>query len=311
MYCQSARPFPQSIGAQFNPSINFEVKQSMDHIDLMFKLLNAGKAKDSPEIVTLLETIKATPTPENYIFAKKVVEYWPQTKPATMNYLTHPATLIGGGVGLFGLASVQWLQPFLVWLQKSITLPIVQSPGVLLLIVAALGAMAGAGYSIYCQRGIMLPQFGKTEEGVLTFSRLGILNELGFGALAAATTIWLAAIGIVPFPNMTTSSDTPPTTAASVTAGTVGATSPTTATNLLSWSVVMGSLVSGWYGARMRTARLDQALLTSALAKTAVNDKLSPELEAKILTAPSAAVAATLATGLKVVGTNLPGTAGS
>ena len=72
--------------------------------------------------------------------------------------------------------------------------------------------------------------------------------------------------------------------------------------NLLTFSVILGSIVSGWFGARMRSSRLNQLLLQNALAETARRESAAPELEPLIRSAPSAAEAARLATGKEVVG---------
>ena len=129
----------------------------------------------------------------------------------------------------------------------------------------------------------MFPEFSK-EQNKLILTQYGILNELGFGAIAAATTIWMSVVGL---------SATPPA-------------DPTTISstlNILSWSVIIGSAVSGWLGARMRSSRLDQSLLQTALAETSVLPSGSENLKNLIQSAPSATAAARLATGKEIVGT--------
>ena len=153
----------------------------------------------------------------------------------------------------------------------------------LLIIVALIGAVAGALYSIYSHKGVVFPEFSK-EQNKLILTQYGILNELGFGAIAAATTIWMSVVGL---------SATPPA-------------DPTTISstlNILSWSVIIGSAVSGWLGARMRSSRLDQSLLQTALAETSVLPSGSENLKNLIQSAPSATAAARLATGKEIVGT--------
>ena len=278
----------------------------MDLLSEIFKQLNAGKAKDSPEILALLATIKSA-QPDRYEIAVQIVENWragvaPEQRPWT-EFLPGRNALVGGGMGIAGLISVPWIQPILAWLQQHVTMPVIESPVILLGIVGGLGAVAGACYSIYCHRGIVLPTLGE-REGVLTLTRFGIVNEIGFGALAAVTTIWLAAVGLA----LPESKENPGSIADST--ATVPATATGTAVpapkdrNMLSYSVILGSLVSGWFGARMRSFRLDQALLTDALAKTAVSEKQVPGMEQRILAAPNAAAAAKLATGMDVVGAN-------
>ena len=299
----------------------------MDMIDQIFKQLNAGKGKDSPEIVALLATIKAV-QPNLYDVAVKIVENFipkPNPVPTPSNWLSFN-TLMGGGVGLAGLASTPWIRDGLQWLELHHKLSTVTDPIWLLAIVAGLGAASGAGYSIFSHRGIVWPAVGQ-KDGVLTLTRYGILNETFFGALAAVTTIWLATVGLAPAnanvktllpdptavtpnPAPTTAAPTttaPTTTAPSTNLSVAGPVDGNKGNNLLSYSVIAGSLISGWYGARMRSFRLGQDLLQGALAETAVTDKMSPEMAARILAAPTAATAASLATGGKdVVGANLP-----
>lgn len=275
----------------------------MNLIDEIFKQLKAGKAKDSPEILALLATIKSV-QPESYAIAVQIVENWQSTSKKEpgplMGFVTSRSTLMGGSIGLAGIFSLQWLQPALAWFQQNVPLPVIQSPLLLLLIVGALGAIAGAGYSIYCHSGVVLPTLGK-QEGVLTLTRFGILNEVSFGAMAAVTTIWLAAVGLalpqanaIPMANPVDPANPPdPVPVASAPIN----------PNLLSHSVILGALVSGWMGARMRSSRLDQSLLTNALARTAEMDPQSEKLAKEILAAPNAAAAATLATGMPVIGT--------
>lgn len=264
----------------------------MTPVEMIIKLLNSGKKKDSPEIQSLLESVKAADK-SAYDTILVVVNNWQQPK-NPLGFLGDKSVMVPGGIGLAGLVSLPYLQPFLVWLQKNVTLPAVQSPIPLLLWVAGLGGVSGFVYSVYRSRGIVLPQ-ADDHDGVLTLTRYGFLNELVFGALAAVTTIWLAAVGIAtpePFGDGIAEAALVTETLAKL---------PQTG-SLLTWSVVLGSLMSGWYGARMRSARLDQALLTDALARTAELDKQSPEVAAKILGAPNAAMAATEATGMAVVG---------
>ena len=302
----------------------------MDMIDQIFKQLSAGKGKDSPEIVALLATIKSV-QPNLYDVAVKIVD----------NYVTKPIptsvtggwpsfnTLMGSGVGLAGLASTPWIRDALQWLELNHHLRPVTDPIWLLAIVAGLGATSGAAYSIYVHRGVVRPAVGQ-KDGVLTLTRYGILNEIFFGAVAAVTTIWLATVGLAPanasvkalVPDVTAASPNPPPTnpapanpapvnpAPENPVKTNAVVSPLSdhgnGNNLLSYSVIAGSLISGWYGARMRSFRLGQDLLQGALAETAVTDRMSPEMAARILAAPTAATAANLATGKDVVGANLP-----
>jgi hypothetical protein len=46
--------------------------------------------------------------------------------------------------------------------------------------------------------------------------------------------------------------------------------------NLLTYSVLFGSMIAGWYGARSRNLRLGQSYLQFGLAETATTEKLTP-----------------------------------
>lgn len=127
----------------------------MNLIDEIFKQLNAGKAKDSPEILALLATAKDT-DPGSYEMATKIVNNWPgATQPPRpwSDVLPGRNALMGGGLGVAGLASIPWIQPLMAWLQQNVALPAIHSPSILFFIVAGLGAIAGAVYSIYVHGG--------------------------------------------------------------------------------------------------------------------------------------------------------------
>ena len=252
----------------------------MSSIEQLILLLKAGKKKDSSEIVILIATIR-TSEPDQASNAESIVRNWPETQPSVFPFSAQAIGL--GGLGVAGVASLPFIQPILQWLTKNVPLPLVSNPLVLLIIVALIGAVAGALYSIYSHKGVVFPEFSK-EQNKLILTQYGILNELGFGAIAAATTIWMSVVGL---------SATPPA-------------DPTTISstlNILSWSVIIGSAVSGWLGARMRSSRLDQSLLQTALAETSVLPSGSENLKNLIQSAPSATAAARLATGKEIVGT--------
>jgi hypothetical protein len=65
--------------------------------------------------------------------------------------------------------------------------------------------------------------------------------------------------------------------------------------NLLTYSVIFGSLVSGWYGARTRALSLGHKLLQTVLADTSVTPPLTQREADAIRTAPTAADAAAIA----------------
>jgi hypothetical protein len=294
----------------------------VDAIQQLFKLLRETRSKDSPEVKTFLATIKEI-KPDIYATLASIADNWqaPKDAPSFTDRLPDRNTLLGGGVSIVALASTPMISTFVKSLETDHPLTKVTSPMVLLLIVAALGALAGAAYSIYSHRGVIFPEFGK-KEGVLTLTQYGILNEIFLGAVAAVTTIWFAAVGIaIPGESATAAADSTTATASAdankpvnadpaANAGqeeaTKKAAAQKSATNLLSYSMIFGSLISGWFGARMRALRLGQGLLQEALADTAITEKMSPEMADKIRAAPTASVAASLATGMRVVGANVP-----
>jgi len=279
----------------------------MELIEQILKQLKAKNGIDSPEIKALLATIKVA-RPDLYDIAMKIIENWvpdPNPSPNPLSkYIPDRNTLIGGGAGIAGLASLPFVPQLLGWLQN-FPLPEVKDPMWLLPIVAGLGALAGAVYSIYAFRGIVSPTFGE-KDGALTLTRYGILNELFFGAMAAVTTIWLSTVGLAPgAANAAPPAAANPLAANPPVPNPPAVNIPANKPNLLSYSVVAGSLVSGWFGARMRTFRLGRDLLQGALADSALNDKLSVGISDQIRNAPTAAAAATLATGKDVVGANV------
>src|SRR4051794_8779467 len=175
----------------------------MDLIEEVFKQLNA-KGPESPEVQALLRTIHDT-QPDKEAIARALVSNWRKEKPSVLPALNRTQwTAVGGGVGLVAL--LPFLPSLLQWAQLNIPLPVIKSPIALLFVIALVGAIAGAGYSIYCNRGIVLPTF-QAKAGQLTLTRFGILNEIGVGAIAAVTTVWLATIGLTP--PVTTAAGTP------------------------------------------------------------------------------------------------------
>ncbi len=98
----------------------------MNLIDEIFKQLNAGKAKDSREILALLATLK-TEDPASHAIAVKIVENWqsapPKPEPGPWTgLLTNRTTLIGGGLGIAGVLSLPQVQPVLGWFQQNVPL---------------------------------------------------------------------------------------------------------------------------------------------------------------------------------------------
>lgn len=280
------------------------------------RLLGEGKTKNAAKIQAILMGLESLP--QAHSVASGIVDSWPAS--STFGPLTDNKALVGGGVGIAGLASVPYLQEFLAWIQREFKLPLVTSPITMLFIVAGLGALAGAVYSIFKHGGIAWPTIGLqggedvNHERVLTLTRYGILNESGVGALAAVSTIWLTTIGLIPPEGRTDA--TPPTVAKgssespskqneqgtpeSTDSGS-NANKKMEAKNLLSYSVLIGALVSGWLGARMRSFRLDQGLMKSLLASAVASDRQSREVQQKVETAPGA-VGIAQALGFEVVG---------
>ena len=251
----------------------------MTPFEQLVELLKAGKRNDSSEVVAMLETIK-TQQPEVFAVAEITAREWPHS-PTGSTISLSPQTLGIGGLGIAGVAGLPYAPAILQWLSKNVALPEVTNPFLMLVIIALAGAISGACYSLYIHSGLVLPEFQKDKNKIM-LTQLGILNEIGFGALAAATSIWTSVIGL------SSITDSSGAAAASVAALVPGV-------NLLSWSVILGSLVSGWFGARMRSARLDQSMLQSVLADVSA-------LPA-VRTAPSAVAATRIVTHKEIIGT--------
>jgi hypothetical protein len=280
----------------------------MDPFNDLVKLSRSGISKVSVEATTLIEQI-ARDQPELAGAAQKVMDNWPE--PTDVKTVFTPKSVGIGGLGIASVASIPWVQPILLWLTDTLKLPDVFSPIPLLIIVASIGAIAGAAYSIYCHRGVVFPTIAKMEN-VLTLTRLGILNEIGFGGAAAILTVWMSVVGLnvaVPLGNVPAKDQaevvsTKPNEANPDANKKAADEKAPASSNLLTWSVVLGALVSGWLGARMRSTVLDRSLLKNALAETSIKPAGLPNLESMIRFASSASVAAHLATGKDVVGAN-------
>lgn len=355
----------------------------MDLFGHIVDLLKSGKTKDSAEIVALLKLLESNP--QAHADAMTLIASWPP-KPTLADRLPERNTILLGGAGIAGISSLALVPGILEFVKKNAPFDQVpvHSVWLLLLIIAALGALAGAVYSVYHHRGIAWPRFSKRvatrpeESDVLTLTEYGFLNEIFFGALAAITTVWLASVGLVPATNsglgQTTTTESKSVDksaavkkadlervsldaklktiqheisanalkaaqdelalikadtnrAAEVAAAELKVTNAKAAeadagkaldsanqevsrlksessdpSNLLGTSVILSALVSGWYGARMRTFNLDRHLLKDALAITAVSEKQSPIMREAIRTAPNTVAAVELATGMTVVG---------
>ena len=128
----------------------------MDFVDQIFKVLKSGNAKDSPEIRTLLATIQQV-KPEMFDTAIKIVENWP-SPPSLKDRLPSANALVGGGFGIAAIASVPWLSGVMKWLEANypLTTSGISNPMLLLGIIGSLGALAGAGYSVFANRGLVL-----------------------------------------------------------------------------------------------------------------------------------------------------------
>lgn len=106
----------------------------------------------------------------------------------------------------------------------------------------------------------------------LTLTQYGILNERLFGAVAAVTTIWLSTVGLVP-PGSQTVMVADAQAPENVQNPEGERKGPVKKPNLLTYSVIAGALVSGWFGAPMRTFRLNTELLQGDLAVAAESEK--------------------------------------
>src|SRR5688500_1345064 len=112
-------------------------------IGQVLELLGAGKAKDSPEIVALVGSVAGKG--DLHEIVKQIVANWnpPPAPPSRVGQALSDPRVLAGGAGVVGIASIPWLQQMLKYVSEKISLPVVESPVALLLIVAVLGALAG------------------------------------------------------------------------------------------------------------------------------------------------------------------------
>lgn len=275
----------------------------MQELELVFEQLKLGKTKDSPEIKTLLASIRQV-NPELYPITMRIVENWPSANSTNSisKHLPSGKTLFGGGLGLATVTSIPWISGIMGWLEKNYPLSNagITDPMSLLAIVAGLGAFAGGCYSIYYYRKIILPTFGKAGNAI-TLTQFGIADEMLHGLIASVATIWFVTVGLLPASIGTAIpiAPVPPEGSQSVEIRSRDITlvgyqettpvplSPTPEAtteqpkirndkNLLTYSVLFGSMIAGWYGARSRNLRLGQSYLQSGLAETATTEKLTP-----------------------------------
>jgi hypothetical protein len=266
----------------------------MNLIEQLLKQLSLT-GRESAEVHALMGAIR-TQQPDQEATAQAIIDHWSQKPRSKLPSLTRAQMgVVGGGVGI--LAILPFIQNLLHWAQANIPLPFVKSPIFLLLIVAAIGGLAGAIYSIYCNRAIVFPTM-EAKSDRLTLDRLGILNEIGFGALAAVTTVWLAAVGLAPPIDTVTGA---PQAQAAPTPAPVPVVA-VASVSLLTWSVIIGATTSGWFGARMRSSHLNQSLLQEALAQNVTKPAGSDALAKMVRDAEHPAQAARLATGKEVLG---------
>jgi hypothetical protein len=300
----------------------------MDYIDLIIKQLKKGSSKDSSEIQALLESLRQT-SPELFEIAKRVIDNWevvPTVQTSIIEKLSSPK-VYGGGLGIATIASIPWLQSILRWLETNypLTNSCFTSPISMFAIIATLGGISGAFYSIFLNRALVLPAFRK-HNNALILSNLGIGNEVLYGLIASVVTIWFTAIGISPAGLPTIPSGLVPLVPSAATAYSDSDNAPTFVShqsdgatkstetipslslnsgrpNLLTYSVIFGSLISGWYGARMRAFNLGQSLLQKVLADTSTTPPLTQDLADMIRKSRTAADAAAIAAQvLEVVG---------
>jgi hypothetical protein len=299
----------------------------MEYIDLIIERLKKGSAKDSAEIQALLESLRQT-SPELYEIAKRFIENWEEVpttvRTSIIEKLPSPQ-VFGGGLGIATIASIPWLQSILRWLETNYPLANsgFTSPFSLLAIVAALGGISGAFYSIFLNRALVLPTFKKANNKVI-LSNWGIGGEILHGLIASVVTVWFTTVGLSPIDIPTIPSaplqqaPSPVTASRQLENASTFVSYQSDATtmneennpppsvnprrsNLLTYSVIFGSLISGWYGARMRAFSLGQSLLKNVLADTATTPQLSKEVADMIRDSRTAADAAAIASQVREV----------
>lgn len=300
--------------------------KKMNQIQQVLKLLRTH-GKDSKPVSDFMDKLKAELGEEAEVFKgyNQLVGDWPVPASAQLKsaFSKHWRKITGVAVGGTGvIALVPNLRTLLNWLP----LPVIEQPLYLLPVVALLGALSGFCYSVFCNRGVVIPSF-QNQSGVLVLTKMGFFNELLLGGIAAITTVWVSTVGLN---GVTTTSNFEITSNSSVSGETVqgeknevvnneagdsknedpeknlankSQNTKQKSGNLLTFSVIIASAVSGWFGARMSYAKLNESLLRHALAEASSRNPAQAGIESSILEASSSAEAVIIAIGKPVVGT--------
>jgi hypothetical protein len=359
-----ASPMPPSplASPQAPPNLT-PTANSADPVNLVLGKLIAGTPKDSPEIKEILEAQRQSNL-ATYELINKIVQDWPASAPAKTPAVGIRDLILGGGL-LGALATNPYLGTLMGWIQAYDPLAksgiVITSPGSLFVVVAFLGALAGAGYSLWVNRKVVSPAFAESSDS-LVLTRFGSLNEILSGALAAIVTVGMSVVGL-----SSAFSLTPPTPPAVAPESATSPQNPSESkrpaaslptesapdkvaaelekyftsspmtyvvaqepvkqavsselktgteeapleeqpklrnnVNMLTYPIIFSSLISGWYGARMRAFSLGQSLLQEVLARTATTPQLSQVDAERIRKARTPAEAAAIAAQVtKVIG---------
>jgi hypothetical protein len=161
-------------------------------------------------------------------------------------------------------------------------LPTVTSQWVLVLIVAVLGALVGLTHAFFRNGPTLILPTINWKGGRISVQSFGFLRNMFMASLVAVATTWMAFFHV-------SVADTPDK--AGPNAG-----PPAANQSLLTWNVLLSTLVAGIVGSRMASGQVELKTVLQALAITAEAPAV-PGLGKRILNAKTPLEAVALATG--------------
>jgi hypothetical protein len=230
--------------------------------ELFAKLVTAlsAHAPDSSEVQQALQQIEAR-FPKEVARARALVDGFvisqggkpqnPAPTADTSSWLSGKTLMpLLGGLGVGGGAASAFHNLSFDDI-RNVPLPNVTSQWVLILIVAAVGAVVGVVHSVYRNDWSIIPPTISWNNGRLKFESLGFLRNLFFGSMISVVTTW-----------------TPMSNVATHGVVTGDTTSIEARPSLLTWGVLGSAIVAGIVGSRMSSGDVEVSTMWKALATT-------------------------------------------